>query len=347
MAYRYTNTEKWGDAWFTSLKPLDMLLFLYLVDNCDIAGFIEVNYKRWATDLNSTTEKIQGACKGLARGLKISNDESCFYVRNFLKHQKNLPLNENNKAHLGILKRFELYSQKFEIEDINEFITSPLEGAKKGLPSPTGNGNGNGNGIGNGIGKIEKEGNFENSKTQFSEMLKDFEADYKSEMLLDFFEYWTEPNKPKTKCRYELEKTWDTARRLATWAKNQKQFSSSETISEATHALKPIWDEFYYQKTGLKYYFDSISMKILNQIENQLQFTIKEGGSGSTTPIAFKFMLDNIKDKWVLDNLSLKIIASKYNEIISKIKKPSQNGKPSLEDNLAELNAIINEMYPE
>jgi len=193
----------------------------------------------------------------------------------------------------------------------------------------------------------KEENKIEKAKTQFSEMLKDFEADYKSEMLLDFFEYWTEPNKSKTKCRYELEKTWDTARRLATWAKNQKQFSPSETISESTHALKPIWDEFYYQKTGLKYYFDSLSMKILNQIENQLQFTIREGGSGSTTPIAFKFMLDNIKDKWVLDNLSLKIIASKYNEIISKIKKPTQNGKPSLEDNLAELNAIINEMYPD
>ena len=32
-----------------------------------------------------------------------------------------------------------------------------------------------------------------------------------------FHSYWTEPNKSKTKLRWELEKTWDTKRRLQTW----------------------------------------------------------------------------------------------------------------------------------
>ena len=43
MAYRFTDTNKWHDAWFSSLKPLEKLLFNYLCDNCDIAGFIEIN----------------------------------------------------------------------------------------------------------------------------------------------------------------------------------------------------------------------------------------------------------------------------------------------------------------
>jgi len=141
MAYRFTNTEKWQDSWFTELTQLQMLLFLYLCDNCDIAGFIEVNYKRWASDLGSSKETIEGACKGLARGLIYSKLNDCIFIRNFLKHQKNLPLNENNKAHLGIIKRFELYLYKFEYQTINELI----EGACKGLPSPSGIGNGIGN----------------------------------------------------------------------------------------------------------------------------------------------------------------------------------------------------------
>jgi len=137
MAYRYTNTDKWNDSWFSNLEQLQMLLFLYLCDNCDCAGFIEINYKRWANDLSSTKEKLQATIKGLHRGLIFSKDNEVLYIRNFLKHQKNLPLNiENNKAHKGIYKRFEQISYKFEIHNIIEFI----EGACKGLYSPTGNG---------------------------------------------------------------------------------------------------------------------------------------------------------------------------------------------------------------
>jgi hypothetical protein len=141
MSYRFTNTEKWTDSWFSNLTQLQMLLFIYLCDNCDIAGFIEINYKRWANDLNSSLDTIEGASKGLQRGLIYSNSNDCIFIKNYLKHQKNLPLNESNKAHLGILRRFDLYKEKFDIKDVNEFI----EGASKGLASPTGNGNGNGN----------------------------------------------------------------------------------------------------------------------------------------------------------------------------------------------------------
>lgn len=145
MAYRYTNTDKWSDAWFTKLKPLEKLLFNYLCDNCDIAGFIELNEKRWTSDIGTDLKSTEGALKGLQRGLIYSATEDCIYLRTFLKHQKNLPLNpEKNMAHRGILKRFELYSFKFSIENIYEFI----EGACKGLQSPYGNGIGNG--IGNG-----------------------------------------------------------------------------------------------------------------------------------------------------------------------------------------------------
>lgn len=156
MAYRFTNTDKWSDAWFSSLKQIEMLLFMYLCDNCDIAGFAEVNLKRWAADLNSTPDTIKGALIGLNKGIIFSSDENCIYIKNFLKHQKNLPINENNKAHIGILRRFELYRHKFDIQDINSFIESPIEGASKGLQSPTGNGIGIDNGIKGGVGEKEK-----------------------------------------------------------------------------------------------------------------------------------------------------------------------------------------------
>lgn len=142
MAYRFTNTDKWSDAWFSNLKPTEKLLFNYLCDNCDIAGFIEINVKLWASFIGTDSRTIEGALKGLARGLIFSKNSECLYIKNFLKHQKNLPLNENNKAHKGIIKRFDLYSQKFDIQSIDEFLLRGYEGATKGLQSPTGNGNG-------------------------------------------------------------------------------------------------------------------------------------------------------------------------------------------------------------
>lgn len=143
MAYRFTNTDKWNDAWFSELRPIEKLLFNYLCDNCDIAGFIEIRIKNWAIDIGTDKPQIEGALKGLARGLIYSISDDCIYIKNFIKHQKNLPINLNNKAHLGIIHRFDTYKNKFGFTDYNELI----EGACKGLPSPTGIGIGIGNGL--------------------------------------------------------------------------------------------------------------------------------------------------------------------------------------------------------
>lgn len=134
MAYRFTNTEKWSDSWFSDLSQIEKLLFIYLCDNCDIAGFIEINLKRWIADLSSSKETIEGALKGLQRGLIFSKSNDCIFIRNFLKHQKNLPLNENNKAHLGIIRRFDLYFEKFDLDSISDFT----QAHSKGLQSPSG-----------------------------------------------------------------------------------------------------------------------------------------------------------------------------------------------------------------
>jgi len=41
---------------------------------------------------------------------------------------------------------------------------------------------------------------------------------YPKEMIRAFYDYWSEPNRSKTKMRCELERTWDLPRRLKTWA---------------------------------------------------------------------------------------------------------------------------------
>lgn len=82
----------------------------------------------------------------------------------------------------------------------------------------------------------EKEEEQEEKETRehiLSQKQKDFESEvmvykteYPKDMLKAFWEYWSEPNKSKTKMRKELEKTWDIPRRLATWSRNQDKFNN-------------------------------------------------------------------------------------------------------------------------
>lgn len=77
----------------------------------------------------------------------------------------------------------------------------------------------------------EKDKDNLNTRTQnFLDKLSGFSNRYDKSMLVDFGNYWSEPNRSKTKMKCELEKTWDTSRRLATWFKNQSKFGAKRTV---------------------------------------------------------------------------------------------------------------------
>lgn len=67
-----------------------------------------------------------------------------------------------------------------------------------------------------------KEKSLLKRKSEFEHSLIPFLGKYTGEQLREFADYWTEPNKSHSKMRYELERTWDTARRLAYWDRNSK-----------------------------------------------------------------------------------------------------------------------------
>lgn len=52
----------------------------------------------------------------------------------------------------------------------------------------------------------------------FYDTLIPFVGKYPKEMLRDFYNYWSEWNVAKTKMKFELQKTWELAKRLVTWA---------------------------------------------------------------------------------------------------------------------------------
>jgi hypothetical protein len=146
MAYRFTNTEKWNDPWFSGLDWRQKVVFLYLCDQCDMAGFYEINLRKMAWDIAIDCADVEGALKGLKSKMLYSSNGKYLYLRNFIKHQKNLPLNGNNNAHSGIINRLNENLHLFNFQSIDDYFISPSKGANEGLLSPSGNGNGNGNG---------------------------------------------------------------------------------------------------------------------------------------------------------------------------------------------------------
>ena len=68
---------------------------------------------------------------------------------------------------------------------------------------------------------------IEEREKDFYDDVAKFVGQYSRDMLRAFFDYWSEPTQNKNKMRFENEKTWETGRRLRTWAKRDEQNSKS------------------------------------------------------------------------------------------------------------------------
>lgn len=70
--------------------------------------------------------------------------------------------------------------------------------------------------------RVNKEEEMKSREGIFYNALIPFVKTYGREMIRDFFNYWSEPNKSHSKMRFEQERTWDLARRLQTWEKRSR-----------------------------------------------------------------------------------------------------------------------------
>lgn len=69
-----------------------------------------------------------------------------------------------------------------------------------------------------------KKENKEARKNKFYSLLTPFLKKYDKKMIRAFYDYWTESNQAGKKMRFEMEKVFDSAKRLATWERNEAKF---------------------------------------------------------------------------------------------------------------------------
>ncbi len=139
---RFTETNKWDDPWFRGLSGVQKLMFLYIIDRCNNAGFWEVDEDGLMFQTKLQQQHVKGAWEGLARGLVVK--DGWVWIRRFLRHQKNEVLSTQNPAHKQIICLLKDQLDRFHsCPEFIEFINP-----HKGLLSPIGKGIGNGNGNG-------------------------------------------------------------------------------------------------------------------------------------------------------------------------------------------------------
>lgn len=125
---KYTETDKWRDAWFTTLSPLEKLLFIFLYENCDEAGFIEVNYPVWVSQLGMDKKQIYNAFVPLKKALLSgkATGSNILWIRKYLEYQNKLPL--DSSEHALIIKKIRSNISKFsDPEELNSILSSVIE----------------------------------------------------------------------------------------------------------------------------------------------------------------------------------------------------------------------------
>lgn len=137
---RFTDTEKWSDPWFRSLRAAHKLIFLFIIDRCDNAGFYEVDIDSMMFHTGLKREHIEAAWEPLSRGI-IQGKEGYVWVKNFLFHQRNDQLDEKNLMHRQIIALLKQHVRNFKDCDIFRAFIAPY----KGLIGVPGNIEGKGN----------------------------------------------------------------------------------------------------------------------------------------------------------------------------------------------------------
>ena len=196
MAKRFTDTEKWKKRFIKGLSTVHKLFFFYLLDDCDHAGIwhVEFDVAEIRTGEKLNIDEIKEKFK--KHIIEIDNGEKWF-IPYFVEFQYG-ELNPNVNAHKSVIDKLSKYKL---IKKYQGFINCSLTVKDKDKDMDMDKE------------RVKREIKFRDSLTSFVET-------YGEKTIKDFYDYWREPNRSKSKMRWEQQKTWDLNLRLKKWENN-------------------------------------------------------------------------------------------------------------------------------
>lgn len=131
---RFSETTKWADPWFRALPIEAKCLWLWILDNCDCAGIIEIDYGLAEFQIG-TTKPLESALQAL--GDRVQKHGSKLFVPKFIRYQYGDELCFANTAHRGVIRRLELAKIPCPVMIVEKKeqapskpLQSPLQGAQ-------------------------------------------------------------------------------------------------------------------------------------------------------------------------------------------------------------------------
>ena len=220
MAKRFLDSSLFEKRWFRKLPSNIKLFYFYMLTKCDHAGMYDVDLELAEFQIGMEINK-DNILKYIGEHIEIIKDDKWF-IKKFPEFQYGV-LNPKVKAHASVIKILEknncLKGFSNSLQRVQDKDKDKVKNKKKENKVEL-----------HEILDLKQDDNrLEIRRIKFiNELNKEFHTKYTKELRRAFFDYWTEPNKSKTKMRFELEKTWDTGRRLARWANNS--FNKQEDI---------------------------------------------------------------------------------------------------------------------
>lgn len=216
-------TDKWRDPWFRRLSPMAKLLWVYLCDICDNAGFVTIDLDLFRMETCLSEANTSKAWLELSTGMDVNESNDTAWLIRFLEVQKCLPLSDSCHPHAKIKERL---TQMVDFSpNIQRVLNGerPIKHGQSTLPTrlpprlP-------GRVVGRDKDKEEDKEEDKDSEKPFTmwdeaELIARAKAanacGLTDEEIKDFAAYWQEKS-ATGKTRLSMEKTWDTQRRMKT-----------------------------------------------------------------------------------------------------------------------------------
>ena len=208
MSKRFHDTDIWDEDWYLDM-PLEYRSFWgYVCDKCDHAGIWRPNVRRFNADIENAIDLDTALTFFNTDKTRIVPLESGHWmILDFVPFQYGKSLNKNNRVHLSVFNRLnDLEVNLGSIRGLNE--------VKEGSSRPQVE-------VKEGVKDKDKDKDIvilSNRLKAFKVLVYKFNNKYPKELLDEFFDYWSEPNRSQTKMRFERENTWDLSRRIKRWA---------------------------------------------------------------------------------------------------------------------------------
>jgi hypothetical protein len=119
MSKRFTDKEKWRKPWFRKLNGQAKMVWIYLTDNCDHAGFWPAAFDLMELDLGFKVSADDMVCWF---GDKVELFDDKYLIRSFIDFQYGT-LNPENRVHRSVLSLLEKAAAK-------KGLIRPFEGCK-------------------------------------------------------------------------------------------------------------------------------------------------------------------------------------------------------------------------